>query len=997
MAFTVLKATLMNRIADAGFRILVLALVVTGGIVRADERDDFFETKIRPVLINSCLRCHGELKSSGELRVDSRDALMKGGESGPAIIPGNPVESRLIQAIQRHEDVSAMPPEKEKALRPDQIASFVTWVKDGANWPAATARFEVARHWAFEPIRNAAIPEVQDKQWIAPSIDAFIRAKQEAAGVQPAPAASKQALIRRATFDLTGLPPTPEEIQAFEQDQSPQAFVTVVDRLLKSPQYGEQWGRHWLDLVRYADTAGENSDHPLPHAWRYRNWVIQAFNRNQPFDQFVRDQIAGDLLAAEGPAAEYSDKVIATGYLAIARRFGHDIDKDMHLTFEDSIDTLGKSMLGLTVACARCHDHKFDVISARDYYGLYGILESTKFAFPGCEPQQQPRDLIPLLPPDEFARTIKPALDQAAALDTAIKQLSDEIAGSARKLKELTSKKVTSLSTGIIADSSAAPFAAQLKRDNNSTDQIPVKRGDLIQLSITGPTNHGADTTLVEFAITEVGGSSRQWNVSDLIDDFTAANPHSDRYGNVATWSFFDTREGMALLPESLDSIDGRRELKAWRNGDTPSMFVNTSKEPVKVWSTLAPRSLFMHPGPAGPVALAWLCPFDGVVTITGRVTDAHPGGPDGIGWNLEQFHAGTPGEEQAVDFTSLFTKTSEQRQALGIAKKQRADLAPQLAVPVGYAVTEGQPKNTRLQKRGEPADLGDEVPRKFLDVLGGQKLQDPNSSGRKELAQWLTDPTNPLTARVFVNRVWQWHFGRGLVTSSNDFGSRGIPPTHPELLDYLASQFIRSGWNINELHRLIMLSNTYQITSTASTTAPTELYATFPRRRLTAEELRDALLSVSGQLDRQPGLSHPFPPEATWGFSQHGPFAAEYDTAKRSVYVMQKRNRRMRFFTLFDGPDPNTSTPVRDVTIVPTQALFFMNDAFLHASAEKLATNLASLPTDREKIDLAYRTLFGHPPSDDQVADAIDFLRDASWSALCRVMLSSNEFLFVD
>jgi hypothetical protein len=426
MAFTVLKATPMNRIADAGSRILFLALVLTGGLVRADERDDFFETKIRPVLINSCLRCHGELKSSGELRVDSRDALMKGGESGPAIIPGNPVESRLIQAIQRHEDVSAMPPEKEKALRPEQIASFIAWVKDGANWPAATARFEVARHWAFEPIRDAAIPDVQDKKWIATSIDAFIRAKQEAAGVQPAPAASKQALIRRATFDLTGLPPTPEEIQAFEQDQSPQAFATVVDRLLKSPQYGEQWGRHWLDLVRYADTAGENSDHPLPHAWRYRNWVIQAFNRNLPFDQFVRDQIAGDILAAEGPASEYSDKVIATGYLAIARRFGHDIDKDMHLTFEDSIDTLGKSMLGLTVACARCHDHKFDVISAKDYYGLYGILESTKFAFPGCEPQQQPRDLIPLLPPDEFARTIKPALDQAAVLDTAIKQLTHE-------------------------------------------------------------------------------------------------------------------------------------------------------------------------------------------------------------------------------------------------------------------------------------------------------------------------------------------------------------------------------------------------------------------------------------------------------------------------------------------------------------------------------------------------------------------------------------------
>lgn len=986
----------MHRLAAGMFRTWALLLVLTGTAACGDERDDFFETKIRPVLVNSCLRCHGDLKTSGELRVDSREALLKGGESGPAIELGKPDDSRLIQAIRRHESGSAMPPEKEKALRPDQIASFVTWVKDGAHWPAKTARFEAARHWAFEPVRDVALPEVRDRKWIATSVDHFIRAKQEAAGVAPAPPADKRTLIRRATFDLTGLPPTPEETQAFEQDQSPEAFNVVIERLLKSPHYGEQWGRHWLDLVRYADTAGENSDHPLPHAWRYRNWVIQSFNRNQPFDQFIRDQIAGDLLAAEGPVDQYADRVVATGYLAIARRFGHDIDKDMHLTFEDTIDTLGKSMLGLTVACARCHDHKFDLISSRDYYGLYGILESTKFAFPGCEPQQQPRDLIPLLPPDEFARSIKPALDQAAALDASIKQLSAEMTAAAQSLKEVVSKNTTTLSAGTIDDSSASTFQGQIKRDSDVADQISVKRGDVIQLSITPRANHGADTTLVEFAITEVGGNGRQWNVADLIDDFAIGNPHADRHGNVAAWSFFDAREGLALLPESLEAIEGRRELKAWRNGDTPSIFVNTSKDPVKVWTTLPARSFFMHPGPAGPVAIAWLCPLDGVITISGRIADAHPGG-DGVGWKLDQFHATVAEAPSAVDFAALLTKTVEQRQALQAIKKQRADLAPQLAVPVGYAVTEGQAKNTRLQKRGEPADLGDEIPRKFLDVLGGQTVQDAKSSGRKELAQWLSSPTNPLTARVFVNRVWQWHFGRGLVTSSNDFGSRGTPPTHPELLDHLASDFIHSGWNINELHRKIMLSQTYQMASTVKQSAGPELYASFPRRRLTAEELRDALLVVSGQLDRQPGQGHPFPPESTWSFTQHGPFAAEYETSKRSVYVMQKRNRRTRFFALFDGPDPNTSTPVRDVTIVPTQALFFLNDPFLHASADKLANNLASLPSDRDKIDLLYRTLFGRPPTEDQTADAIEFLREGSWAALCRVMLSSNEFLFVD
>jgi hypothetical protein len=386
-------------------------------------------------------------------------------------------------------------------------------------------------------------------------------------------------------------------------------------------------------------------------------------------------------------------------------------------------------------------------------------------------------------------------------------------------------------------------------------------------------------------------------------------------------------------------------------------------------------------------------------VKISGRIADAHPGG-DGVGWNLQQFHAPaaeTSASEPAVDFASAVAKTAEQHQALQAAKKHRADLAPQMAFPVGYAVMEGEPKNTRLQKRGEPTDLGDEIPRKFLDILGGQTVQDGKRSGRRELAAWLSSPTNPLTARVFVNRVWQGHFGRGLVTTPNDFGSRGSPPTHPELLDHLATEFIRSGWNVKLLHRRIMLSATYQMSSTSSIAAPPELYVGFPRRRLTAEELRDALLAVSDQLDPFPGEGHPFPPESSWNFTQHAPFAADYDTLKRSVYVMQKRNRRTRFFSLFDGPDPNASTPVRDVTLVPTQALFFLNDPFLHASAEKLAARLVTTTTDRDKLELVHRILFGRPPTEDETVAAIEFLQDNPWPAYCRVLLCSNEFLFVD
>jgi len=982
--------------------VVVIALAGWPLAARADERELLFESKIRPVLIDSCLRCHGATKVSGGLRLDSREGLLKGGESGPAIVPGQPDDSLLLRAIRHADGVSAMPPETGKALKREQIEAVASWIKSGAIWPATTARLDAARHWAFEPIREVSLPSVKNAARISSSVDAFLQAAQEQAGMEPAPRADLRTLIRRASFDLTGLPPSAEESAAVLADSSSQAFENYVDRLLASQRYGEHWGRHWLDLVRYADTAGENSDHPLPHAWRYRNWVINAFNRNQPFDEFLREQIAGDLIAADGPPEKYAERVVATGYLAIARRFGHEIDKEMHLTFEDVIDTLGKSVLGLTLGCCRCHDHKYDPLSARDYYGLYGILESTKFAFPGCEPQQQPRDLVPLLPPSEFARSVKPIQDQAASLDAEIKRLNDQNQSSARRLKEAAKANAKVLSAGEIADATGSDFVA---RQSPNTDEIIVRRGDVLLLSVTPQANHGADSTLVEFSVREVGGEQRHWSTADLIANLPAGNPHPGAAAPsspaASVWCFLDLKDGIGFLAESLAAINDRRELQAWRQGDTPSVFVNSSDQPVKVWTTLPPRAFFMHPGPIGPVGLAWLCPLDGKITVKGRVADAHPGG-DGVGWSVE--HLAAP------HIASEFVQASGNLKAAQQRRLEREQLQPRLHVPVAYAVTEGTAKNARQHKRGEPTDLGDEVPRKFLDILGGDTLQDGQASGRRELAQWLTSVRNPLTPRVFVNRVWSWHFGRGLVATPNDFGSRGAAPTHPELLDHLASEFLKSGWDIKALHRRIMRSAAYQAVATSH---PQDSYAAFRRRRLTAEELRDALLVVSGELDVTPGESHPFPPESSWGFTQHGPFAAEYETNKRSVYVMQKRNRRTRFFALFDGPDPNASTPLRDVTTVPTQALFFLNDPVLHARAEKLAARItASSQQHRERVDFACRTLFGRPAVETDITAAAEFLSDyatdlasmpadkrdaANWSAYARVLLGSNEFLHVD
>jgi len=658
-------------------------------LLLAPDDAELFEKKIRPLLHASCIPCHGPDKSKAGLRLDSRGALLRGGDSGPAIKPGDPEGSLLLKAIRQGDPDLAMPPKKAaKKLSDDQVRAFESWIRAGAVYPGSADAIPT-KHWAFQPV-------------VDPGSD--IDELKPATG----PVADRRTLIRRVTSDLTGLPPSPEDVDAFLADGSPDAFDKVVERLLASPAYGEKWGRKWLDLARYADTAGENSDFPAPQAWRYRNWVIDAYNRDLPYDQFLREQLAGDLLEHPTP-----QQIVATGYLAVARRFGHDTDKEMHLTFEDVIDTLGKSVLGLTIGCARCHNHKYDPVTTRDYYALYGIFASTRFPFPGCEAKQKPRDLVPV--------------------------------------------------------------------------------------------------------------------------------------------------------------------------GET-------------------------------------------------------------------------------------------------------GDLA--------YAVVDGRPEDARLQNRGEPAMPGEPVPRRNLELLGGEGISDVRASGRLDLARWLTDPRNPLTARVMVNRIWQGHFGRGLVATPSDFGTRGAAPTNPRLLDHLAARFVAGGWSVKSMHRLILGSAAWR-------------QAQFPRRRLDAEEIRDALLVASGELDRSPGEAHPFPPEKDWKFTQHAPFKAVYESKRRSVYLMTQRIQRHPFLALFDGPDTNASTPQRDTSTVPTQALYFLNDPFFHARSEALAKQLLQLPAG-ERVGAMHRICFQRAATESErraAAAFIDAYRAgppaqselAAWSAYARTLLGSNEFITVD
>ncbi len=731
------------------------------------DREAFFETNVRPVLDQNCFRCHGARKVSGQLRLDSRAALLKGGESGPAIVPGDPAKSLLIQAVRhRHEHIH-MPPDKH--LPDSAIADLETWIKHGAVWPQASSAREAAlrpeQHWAFQPVR-AAIPPPDPTGWAEQPLDCFVREKLRAHGLKPVRPADKRTLIRRATFDLIGLPPRPEDVEQFLADDSPDAYRKVIDRLLASPHYGERWGRHWMDVARYADTAGDNADYPIPEIYLYRDYIIDSFNRDKPYDAFVREQLAGDILARNGPREAYAENVIATGFLALSRRYATAPYEFWHLTLDDAIATTGAAFLGLTLGCARCHDHKFDPVTTQDYYALYGIFASTTFPYTGSEEyasMHKPRQhLAPLLPPDE------------------------------------------------------------LKARGNQVQKTP------------------------------------------------------------------------------------------------------------------------------------------------------DPGPPPGV--------------------------------------------------PVAFAVTEGPPVSARVHRKGDPDRPGPVIPRgvpKFLE--GGRSIRFPDDrSGRLQLAEWLTRPDHPLTARVMVNRIWQHHFGRGIVGTPSNFGLRGEPPTHPELLDWLAHEFVRSGWSIKHMHRLILLSRAYQLSSEHDATNAAKdpgnrWYWRHERRRLDAEAIRDAMLFVAAELDVRRPQGHPFPPASAWRWTQHSPFKEVYPSRHRSVYLMTQRLQRHPFLALFDGPDTNESTASRSSSTVPLQSLFLMNNAFTRERAEGLARRLIATTNDpAERVQKACAWGWCRPPSAAEVSKAIAYVRQyetelarlgvpaaqrelEAWTSYGRVILTANEFVYVD
>jgi hypothetical protein len=759
---------------------------------------EFFQARVKPVLESKCFGCH-LTEPQGGLRMDSLEALLNGGKSGPALVKGDADASLLVKAVRYQHDLKMPPTGPLPVNEADDIAQ---WIADGAIWAerdgGVLQPYEISQehrqHWAFQPLRRGAVPAPAGADDSANAIDLFLLARLEQAGLGASRLADKRTLIRRVTYDLTGLPPTQQEVSDFLADDSKTAYADLVERLLQSRRYGERWGRHWLDLVRYADTAGDSGDFPVPEAYKYRNYVIDAFQADRPYDDFIREQIAGDLLPSDSERERWS-RIVATGYLAISRRIGVSPHRLRHITLEDTIDNLGKTFLGLSVQCARCHDHKFDPIPTADYYALYGILDSSVFAFPGGE-------------------------------------------------------------------------------------HLPYRSNFVYRV--------GADKAREVMAEYEQGIT--YWN---------------DR-----------EREKF-------------REYQSFQN----KLITTPGRNRIVVWG------------------------------------------------ELQELRA-----ERAV-----FARTEP-------------------PLETAYAVTEGVGKDAQIQQAGDPRSKGPEVRRGFLQILGGAKVPPSyEGSGRALLADWIADEDNPLTARVMVNRIWHHHFGTGLVSTTSDFGVRGTPPTHPELLDYLARYFMDSGWSVKAMHRLIVQSKAYRQVSADSQPnfdkdPQNRLVWRFNRRRLDAEQIRDSILAFSGDLDLSRGGRHPFPHRRTYFYRQHEPFTEYFPTNRRSVYIMQGRIQKNPYLDLFDGPDGNLPLSERKATTTTLQALYLMNSEFMHEQAQAMAERSSAESRERAAfLSNASETIFARPLSERDAQQAASYFAAASGTeeqkraGWLRAMLASNEFLFVD
>ncbi|HET9372118.1 MAG TPA: PSD1 and planctomycete cytochrome C domain-containing protein [Vicinamibacterales bacterium] len=885
---------------------------------------EFFEARVRPVLVDNCYDCHAEAATAG-LRLDSLDGLLKGGKSGPALVPGDPDASLLIKAIRHAAGAPKMPSGAPK-LKDADISSLVEWVRAGAQWPAPTMgaapagprektiTAEQRAFWSFQPIRTVEVPAVQDTAWPKNDIDRFVLARLEREGLKPVAAADKLTLLRRTTMDLTGLPPTPEEVDAFMADASPDAFAKVVDRLLASPQYGEAWGRHWLDVARYGEDdyrslspTGEGHD-KYPNAYLYRDWVVRAINDDLPYDQFVKAQLAADL----GDRGDRVRNLPALGFLGLGPWFYDNGAVEIMRADErhDRVDVVSRGLLGLTVGCARCHDHKYDPILTKDYYALAGVFLNTEYH----EYPNAPKSIV-----DEY-QSIKKKIEKKQELlgefmSTESQQLAESLAFQASKYMQAVWK-----------------VTGEPKQDKNqviNSGKFDYELFDRWMYFLSKPPIFYPYLKDWQ-AMVEKGGTAAE----------------AQKLGDAFQTLLVD----VLLERRAVDEENKIIRAKALP-GTKPKERANLPNE-FKTNDDFCPGcGLELKSMPAERTAL-W---------------------NDAFAFNLEPDNApGKPSKPALLRFNGWGLERQLSAERRQLIEALREDIkAMEKTLPAKYPYVHGvqdlgEPQDLNVSLRGNPFRLGDEVPRGYLTVLSaGERKQFSRGSGRLELAETIV--SEPIFSRVIVNRIWKAHFGSGLVDTPSNFGANGERPSHPELLEYLAQYFIDHEMSMKALHREMLLSATYQLSAdhdqkSFDVDSGNRLYWRANRRRMTAEQIRDSVLSVAGVLDTKlGGPSEPLTPLYT----------------RRTLYGRISRYRLDEFLQLFDFPSPNLSAEKRFSTNVPLQRLFFMNSDFMQQHAEKLAARVANEANDDARIQKVYKILFGRAPTAAEVTAGKEFLRD--------------------
>ena len=866
---------------------LSIAFLLAPLLYSADGKaQEFFEMRVRPVLAKNCFACHSASKMGG-LEIRSRDSLLKGGKSGPAVIAGDPDHSLLIQAIRQQGELK-MPPQGR--LKDEEIEQISSWVKSGAIWPdapsapaAKTGEYVVTPEqrafWSFQPIQKPELPKVNAKT----PIDRFILAKLNEKGLAPVKLADKRTLIRRATYDLTGLPPSPEQIDGFLADKSSNAFEKVVDRLLASPHYGERWGRHWLDVARYSDnTLDPTGETPHPNAFRYRDWVIDAFNRDMPYDLFIKAQIAGDQLP------EPSKTAAGLGLYALSPEFQ-----------DDRVDVTTRGFLGLTVACAQCHNHKFDPIPQTDYYSILGIFNNTKM------------NEYPL----SSESVVKEYKDRKQKAGSQQKMLDDYVRSQGLQLAQIhathTADYLMAVHNDKLADreKNAAQAGLDLETLNN-------------WIAYLRKPSH-EHPFLKSFA-DAVAAKKPAVEVRKIAEDFQ----------NLALAVF---TEKQSIEEKNLIRLGGSKERGDLSNADLLSL----ERDKYFLW-----RDLYDKQG----------------ILIYGE---------NGIARFLQG------------EFKTYLTTLRHD------LERYKSEIPPQY--PYLQIISDADSlKTQKLFLRGDRNNLGDETPPRSVTILSsGSPKAFTKGSGRLELAETIASASNPLTARVMVNRIWQSHFGTGIVRTTSNFGQLGERPVNPQLLDYLAARFIENKWSIKAINREIMLTSTYQLSTgddpKAFTADPeNRLLWRANRQRLDVEELRDSLLFVSGKLDATAGG----PPQQLTA-----------ENKRRTVYGFVSRKDLDPLLALFDFPNPNATSEQRIETTVPLQGLFFLNSPLMIQQTEALAERIGSTGDQATSIQKTYRLLFGRAATPQEIILGTQFLKGNDtqpWPKYLQVLLSSNEFIFI-